>query len=74
MISITNVGPHTADPGGERNYELRINNELICTFKHKRINGLAACLLNAAKAVERKKLEGFEKLLFMGSQTKAGIK
>jgi hypothetical protein len=53
MIAIINKGPHTNDIGGERNYEVRINNKVICTFKHKRTNGLAVCLMEAAKAVEK---------------------
>jgi hypothetical protein len=29
MIAIINKGPHTNDIGGERNYEVRINNNSI---------------------------------------------
>lgn len=50
MISITSIGPQTPDPGGERLYELRINKQLICRFKHYRKDGLAVCLEKAAKA------------------------
>ena len=59
MISIINIGPHTQDLGGERNYEVRINDKTICTFKHSRINGLSVCLLEAAKAVEKQKWKEF---------------
>jgi len=53
MISIINIGGGDAsDPHGERNYEVRINRELITTFKHERCNGLARCLIEAGKAVE----------------------
>lgn len=52
MIAIVNVGPHTNAPGGERNYEVRINRDVIATFKHRRADGLATCLRRAAKAVD----------------------
>ena len=56
MITIVNIGPHH-DPNllGERTYEVRINRKVITTFKHKRGDGLGACLLAASKAVERQK-------------------
>lgn len=58
MIAIVNVGPHDdPNPLGERNYELRINSDVIATFKHKRGDGLAKCLLLAAAAEERRKWE-----------------
>lgn len=53
MIAIVNVGPHDdPDPAGWRNYEVRINHEVIATFRHKREHGLARCLHTAAAAVE----------------------
>ena len=53
MIAIVNVGPHDdQDPAGWRNYEVRINHEVIATFRHKREHGLARCLHTAAAAVE----------------------
>ena len=52
MIYIQNMGPRTEDPGGERNYEVRINAKVICKFKHARKDGLAVCLKKAATAVE----------------------
>ena len=53
MIAIVNVGPHDdPDPTGWRNYEVRINREVIATFRHKREHGLAQCLRMAADAVE----------------------
>ena len=33
-------------------YQLRINQEAICTFEHARSEGLAQCLRQAAEAVE----------------------
>lgn len=52
MINIVNVGPHDdPDPTGWRNYEVRINHEVITTFKHKREHGLARCLRDASNAV-----------------------
>lgn len=53
MITITNVGPFSDDPGGERTYEVRINGAIICMFTHTRRDGLAECLRKAAKAVHR---------------------
>lgn len=52
MIEIINVGPHTADELGWRNYEIRIGPKVITTFRHVRVDGLAKCLLKASKAVE----------------------
>ena len=53
MIAIVNIGPHDdPDPTGWRNYEVRINHEVIATFKHKREHGLSQCLRMAAAAVE----------------------
>ena len=72
IIAIINKGPHTNDIGGERNYEVRINNELICTFKHKRFYGLAACLRAAAEAVDEKKWMDVEKLFMLVNERKAG--
>ena len=61
MIAIVNVGPHDdPDPAGWRNYEVRINHEVIATFRHKREHGLARCLLMAAAAVDK---EEFDELL-----------
>ena len=52
MIAIVNVGPH-GDPDklGVRTYEVRINAEVICTFRHRRADGLGRCLLEASQAV-----------------------
>jgi hypothetical protein len=56
MIAIVNIGPHDdPNPLGERTYEVRINRNVITTFKHKRGDGLGPCLLEASKAVERQK-------------------
>ena len=63
MIAIVNVGPHDdPDPAGWRNYEVRINHEVIginheviATFRHKREHGLARCLRMAAAAVDKEK-------------------
>ena len=56
MIAIVNMGGgDESNPLGERTYEVRINREVITTFKHKRRKGLGACLLEASKAVERSK-------------------
>ena len=56
MIAIVNVGPHDdPDPTGWRTYEVRINHEVIATFRHKREHGLARCLRMAAAAVDKEK-------------------
>ena len=57
MIAIINRGPFTEDLGGERNYEIKINNDTICFFKHYRRDGLAECLRKAADAVAIKDRE-----------------
>lgn len=53
MIAIVNIGPKTDDPMGERNYEVRINEEVICYFKHNRSDGLESCMYRAAEAVRK---------------------
>ena len=56
MIAIVNVGPHDdPDPTGWRDYEVRINHEVIATFKHKREHGLSRCLRMAAASVDKEK-------------------
>lgn len=55
MIAIVNMGPYNdPDKLGWRDYEVRINSEVVCTFRHRRADGLVRCLLEASKAVERK--------------------
>lgn len=51
MIAIINIDPDPR-PTGPHRYELRINAEVIATFKHNREHGLAACLRKAADAAE----------------------
>lgn len=51
MIAIVNIGPDDGDPGGWRDYEVRINYDVICRFRHQRSDGLEMCLLKAAEAV-----------------------
>jgi hypothetical protein len=64
MIAIVNVGGgDESDPFGERTYEVRINREVITTFKHKRGDGLGICLLKASKAVERSKWMAVEEFM-----------
>lgn len=52
MIAIINKGPQADGPGDERTYELRINNEVIGTFRHFRRDGLAECLRKAAECAD----------------------
>ena len=64
MIAIVNVGPHDdPDKLGVRTYEVRINANVVCTFKHRRADGLGICLLKASKAVERQKWEQASRIL-----------
>ena len=58
MITITNIGARDNDILGWCDYEVRINQNVKITFKHKRSNGLGRCLMEAAKAVEKQKWEG----------------
>jgi len=54
MIAIVNIGPYNdPDPSGVRDYEVRINRDVVATFQHRRADGLAVCLRHAAAAVER---------------------
>jgi hypothetical protein len=66
MIKIINKKPEMPDK--ESTYHVYINDEFICEFKHKRIDGLGKCLMEAGKAVEKARLfeaweviKGFEK-------------
>lgn len=52
MIVIVNVAPGSS-PFGEHEYEVRINEQLITRFLHKREEGLAVCLRRASEAVAR---------------------
>jgi|GEM_PF-1328285 len=64
MISIVNIGPFDdPNPLGEREYEVRINGEVICTFKHTRMDGLAECLRRASKAVAAKQWENTHEVI-----------
>ena len=56
MIAIVNIDKSQSDYG-EQEYEVRINEKIITRYKHKRENGLAKCLMEAAKAVEKAKWE-----------------
>lgn len=63
MIAIVNVSNEDVSPLGINQYELRINQDVICTFEHDRTKGLSDCLIQAAKACEKHKWEKAEKLL-----------
>lgn len=52
MIAITNTGETV---GKKVKYIIKINNELITEFLHERKDGIEICLLEASKAVGRKK-------------------
>ena len=53
MISIVNVSDEDAPLKGINEYELRVNNKVICTFEHNRsFRGLSQCLRDAADAYD----------------------
>lgn len=52
LISIVNVKALDDDPLGEHLYEVLINAKVKATFRHRRSNGLVACLRASADAVE----------------------
>ena len=55
MILVVNTGPvHNGKVSDTRVYEVRVNSEVITTFKHNRSQGLANCLMRAAEAVALK--------------------
>lgn len=60
MITIINTGEII---GKKVKYIIKINNELITEFLHERKDGLGICLLEASKAVERKKWTDLNELL-----------
>jgi hypothetical protein len=70
MIAIINIGPYD-DPNklGVRTYEVRINEEVICTFQHRRADGLGRCLLEASKAVERKQWDETKHIIDVANTT-----
>lgn len=58
MIAIVNIGGGDPDDlGGWRHYEVRINKQVICRFRHKRSDGLAVCLRKAADSVDEHQLQ-----------------
>lgn len=63
MIAIVNISKEDVSPFGINQYELRINNDVICKFKHDRSKGLSDCLYQAWKAYEKHKFEKAHKLL-----------
>lgn len=54
VIAIINIG---GDPLGKCRYRIQINREVVTEFEHSRPDGLAKCLFEAGKAVERKRLD-----------------
>ena len=74
MIAIVNVGPHDdPDKLGVRTYEVRINSDVVCTFRHRRADGLGRCLLEASKAVERQRWAEAERILDIANPSRQGI-
>ncbi len=54
MIIVHNISKEYSSTGWQQ-YEVKVNDKLICTFDHKASNGLAECLRAAGDAVEDKK-------------------
>lgn len=53
MIRIVNKGPVIAGSDTDLcNYDVLINEDLICSFRHRRSEGLSACLRLASDAVD----------------------
>jgi len=67
MITIINTGETV---GKKAKYIVKINNEMIAEFLHERNNGLGMCLLEASKAVERKKWMELHKQLNNNDNTR----
>jgi hypothetical protein len=64
MIAIVNIGGgNPEDMMGVRNYEVRINHQVIATFAHRRSDGLGVCLQKASAAVEAKKWKQADKMI-----------
>lgn len=62
MIAIVNVSKEPKAIGWQ-DYEVRINAQVVATFRHKREEGLTKCLQEAAKAVEKEKWTAFVKAM-----------
>ena len=55
ITNITQPGKHKED-----SYQIRINHTIICEFTHERkVDGLADCLLQASKAVDKYREFGY---------------
>ena len=52
MITIENKGPFNDKIEDKSNYTLVIAGQEVCSFQHRRIDGLGKCLLEAARAFE----------------------
>lgn len=50
IVNVQNCGPYCNGTEPHK-YEVRINDEVITTFKHNREEGLSVCLSKAAHAV-----------------------
>ena len=61
-IIIRNISQHPTS-AGPHEYELRINQQVICHFSHNREAGLAKCLAVAADAAELARMKHVIQLL-----------
>lgn len=62
-IIIRNISPDPIPHHGACEYELRINDQVITHFSHRRTDGLTVCLQKAAEAAERAKWARVHELL-----------
>lgn len=62
VICIANISK-TLSRVGWQDYELRVNDKVIATFRHKREDGLTKCLQLATEAAERSKWQTYVKLM-----------
>lgn len=61
MITIENKGPFDDKIDEPSKYTLVIRGQEICSFKHRRIDGLSQCLIEAAKAFQESEAERIRK-------------
>jgi len=63
VIYIKNISSNE----GINQYEIRINNQVICRFEHdKKASGLAQCLRDAADAIEEKRFKDKVEMYYKG--------
>lgn len=75
MITIVNISPKAqAATSGVCLYEVRVGSTTIVRFRHRRSQGLSACLERASHAVKLADASAIEKLIDMVSQSAPPVK